>query len=462
MQSYSPFGKALSDLQTEDLESLKQASEGWYIEYKQEVPKALALAKALSAFANTYGGWLFLGIQEESKDDPVAGSFLGIPKDEVDSALQKMRKSASDSINPTPHFETHVAWGPEESLGLAQDRAIICVWIPQSPTAPHIHKNGRVYRRVADSSEPEPENDRFVLDQLWRRADSIKRQHKEWYDKDPEFSNVEKELPYVRLMLVADRWAERDIWTKATENEIRTLLGEAKGFSSIPFDTVHTSSDGFVGRQLSGNDPHNLTLTWRFRRNLVSDVIIPLPLYKQSEPESLLLDLHGYDNADAFVELLKRYNGSTLKVVDLNYLFNILIGVAEIQGQLCELAGWKESYFIKVKVLNAWRTIPFIDVQEVISKFSEFGLPMCLDSVSHLPLGTDPEDYIEINRYLDIDSDVARVLLQSLLMFGPLAVSFGVPGWLSHNDEDTVTPYHVALQEAGRRALEVQKRRNDD
>ena len=45
------------------------------MEYKSEAVPARALAKSLSAFANTYGGWLFVGVREESKDNAVAGSF---------------------------------------------------------------------------------------------------------------------------------------------------------------------------------------------------------------------------------------------------------------------------------------------------------------------------------------------------------------------------------------------------
>lgn len=57
---YSPFDKSIRDLEASDLAILKIVHEGWYVEYKSELVKAPALAKALSAFANTYGGWLFL------------------------------------------------------------------------------------------------------------------------------------------------------------------------------------------------------------------------------------------------------------------------------------------------------------------------------------------------------------------------------------------------------------------
>lgn len=460
MQSYSPFGKPIRDLQTADLKNLKQASEGWYIEYKRESPNAAAVAKSLSAFANTYGGWLFIGVQEESKENPVAGSFPGLPKEDIDPSLQRLRKSAADFLNPTPHFETRVLWGPDTALGLPEDRGIICAWIPQSATAPHVHKSGQIYRRVSDASEPRAESDRFILDQLWRRSQDIKRHHRDWYDQDPEFSEQEKSQPYVRLMLVADPWEERDVWIESDDDEVRAALGEAGGVSSIPFDTVYTSAGGFVGRQLNSNDPQNLVLTWRLQRNLVSDVIVPLPLYQPNRLDNLAVDLQGYKHGDDFIRVLGKYTPSKLRIIDLNYLFNILIGVTEIQERLCKLAGWPDSYLFKVKVLNAWRTIPFVDVATIIDRFDKYGLPMCLDSVSSSPRGIGPGNYAEISRYPELESEVTRVLVQAFVMFSPLALSFGIPPWIEHAEDATVTPYHESLQEAGRRAMDVQRLRS--
>ncbi|MBC7163213.1 MAG: ATP-binding protein [Immundisolibacter sp.] len=457
MQGYSPFDKPLRDLQSADLKALKQASEGWYIEYKRETPNAVAIAKSLSAFANTYGGWLFLGVQEESKVNPVAGEFPGLPRDEVDSSLQRLRKSAVDHLNPTPHFETKVLWGPDSEVGLAEGRAVICAWIPQSSSAPHIHRTGQIYRRVSDASEPKAENDRFVLDQLWRRGDDIKHTHKDWYDRDPEFSTQEKSQPYVRLMLIADRWAERGLWIDVHDDQVRAALGEPGEVIGIPFDTVHTSSDGFIGRQLKGNDPQNLTLTWRLRRSLVSDVFIPLPLFQPDHRALLAQDLDGYMHTQRFIDLLGRYNTNALRIVDLNYVFSVLIGVAEIQERLCKLAGWSESYHLKVKLLNCWRTIPYIDVADVLDRFETYGPPMCLDSVAAFPRLPGPEDYLEIFRHPEVESSVGRVFSQAVAMFWPLALLYGVPTW---EEDKPVAAYHEALQQAGRRAIDVQHRRN--
>lgn len=455
MDYYSPFNKALCDLQTADLSALKQTSEGWYVEYKRQMPKAVAVAKSLSAFANTYGGWLFVGVEETSKEKPVAGAFPGVPKEDIDAALQLMRKSAADLLNPSPHFDTKILLGPDSELGLLENRAIVCAWVPKSTNTPHVHKSGMIYRRVSDSSEPTPENDRFVLDQLWRRADDVKRRSKEWYDRDPEFSPQEKLQPYARIMLVADKRAERDIWITAEDDAIRSVFGLNGMVSRMPFDTIYTSSEGLVARQLSSNDPSRLGLTWRMSRNLTSDVIVPLQFYQPDLPTGLVTDLEGYDNVDQFIKVLDKYNISTIRVVDLNYLFPILTGVAEIQQRLCALAGWSEEYHVKVKVLNAWRTIPFVDSSLVLEEYEKYGLPMCLDSVSSTPYGTGPDAFLAVPTYSETKDVHARAYLQAAAMFVPAAYAFGVLPCGSLDEKSTDVTYYEALENAGRRAVGI-------
>ncbi len=112
MVAYSPFDKDLKDLEAESLSILRQVSEGWYIEYKREVPNATSIAKSISAFANTYGGWLFFGVVERSKEDTVAGEFPGIAGVQIDASLQRIRQAAASHVNPAPHFDCKVLWGP--------------------------------------------------------------------------------------------------------------------------------------------------------------------------------------------------------------------------------------------------------------------------------------------------------------------------------------------------------------
>src|SRR5579863_1889327 len=76
---YSPFSKSLNELDASDLEALKDVNEGWYVEYKGEMSKAPDIAKSVSAFANTYGGWVFTGSRKNQRLSRSPDHFLVYP-----------------------------------------------------------------------------------------------------------------------------------------------------------------------------------------------------------------------------------------------------------------------------------------------------------------------------------------------------------------------------------------------
>ena len=466
MQRYSPFDKDIRDLQPPDLTILKNVHEGWYVEYKSQMVKASALAKSLSAFANTYGGWLFIGVQEKSGDNTVADEFPGIPEEDVDGALQSLRHSAADHLNPTPFFERTVLRGPCDENGLAEGKAIIAVEIPQSHTAPHVHKDGRIYRRVADGSEPKPETDRFVLDQLWRRAEPIRERARKWIERDPEFSQAEEEMPYVRLLLCVDPWRQRDPWLGAPLSEIRRILTShaLAGIPSVPFDTVHTTAGGLIARHLKGNDPHNYVLTWRIRRDLSCEIVLPLPFYAPSDPSDLIIELDGYDNARYFIDILKKHKYPRPRIVDLNFLMIMLTGITSAYRRLLKLADAEGKFYFKARVLNAWRMVPFVDVETVLSEFKTHGVPMVMDSTVTVPSGDDPDSFALTNEpetSVREYKEQAICIFQANYVFTHIAMAFGVPILIEGETEaDEKMISYFELNDAGERALTVQQNRN--
>lgn len=461
MTYYSPFEKDFADLAVADLSALRAASEGWYIEYKREVPNANGIAKSLAAFANSYGGWLFYGVDEASKENPAAGAFPGISMGEADASLQRIRQAAANCINPAPYFETRLLQGPNADLGLDEGQAILVVRVPQGINAPYIHKSGQIYRRVADGSEPKPENDRFLLDSLFRRSDDLRQQYKDWLARDPELSKAEENSPFLRLMITVDPWAERDPWLETDLAGIRDIFnsGAASLISGLPFDSVHKSPRGFIARQIHTNDPSNLGLTWRFRQTLTGDVIVPLKVEAPREPFELL-ELDGYQHIRRYIGILQKGRHARPQIIDLNLLFNLLTGIVERQEQLMAAAGWQGEWYFKVRLLNVWRTIPFLDVPIVLDEFEAHGIPLCLDETVTVLDGSDPETLLRVDRRLDIESPHARVLLQALALFEPIASAWGISAWMPVGEDQPA--YYQQLQLAGARALKVQANRTPD
>ena len=461
MTTYSPFDdKPIRNLEAPDLIVLKTVHEGWHVEYKSSLVAPAALAKAISAFANTYGGWLFLGIGEASKQDAVAGSFPGLSNEELDVTLQRARQCAAEYLNPTPHFETRTLRGPCCEIGLAAESSIVVLQVPKSHTAPHIHKDGRIYRRVADSSEPKPENDRFTLDQLWRRGDHIRDYTREWIEDDPEFSKGEKEMPYVRILLSADPWRQRDLWIDASPSKIRTILTS----ESVPLDTFYTTADGFIARQAKNNNPHNFVLTWKIRRDLECEIIIPLPRYDSVSVEELAVELDGYKHAERLLKILQAQSYREPRIADLNFLMSLMVDFVAKYRRLLRLAEAGGDFHFKVRMLNVWRVLPFVDIDAVLNEYEKYGLPIAMDSVVMYPPGRGPDSFqfLELKNFPFEELEEADAgLVQALLMFTRTAVALGVPALVEADDTSkSKIVSRTDLLAASERATEVQRRRN--
>ena len=206
MTTYSPFDKPLADLVSADLAVLRQVPESWHIEYKLAIDDTKTLAKALGALANTYGGWLIVGAAESDDVDNTARDFPGLNTEDLSLLLQRLGSSINANLRPVPHYEHRVLKGPCEAIGLSERRSIVVVHVPMSVHTPHLGRDGRVYQRVGDTSQPTPINDRRLLDELWQRGDRVRKATRLWIEDDPEFSQGEAERPYIRLMFVPDPW----------------------------------------------------------------------------------------------------------------------------------------------------------------------------------------------------------------------------------------------------------------
>jgi predicted HTH transcriptional regulator len=191
-QSYSVFDKELHELVPADLVRLREVPEGWFVEYKRQFPSVLSAAKSLSAFANSYGGWLFYGVTEKPDGTRLAGEFTGIPATEVSNAEQWLHQAASQHITPAPYYTRKVLYGPFDEIGLGSDRAVIAIHIPVGRNAPYVHSSGRIYRRVTESSDPVPETDRHYLDLLWERGRESRRKFAKQLKARPEISKGEQ------------------------------------------------------------------------------------------------------------------------------------------------------------------------------------------------------------------------------------------------------------------------------
>lgn len=427
MLNFSPFDKNINDLNALDLAALTAVAEGWYVEYKQEVPKSESIAKSIAAMANSYGGWVFYGVKEESKENSVAGQFIGVDAKSADASLQKIRQAVAGALSPDCHYEVKVIFGPCIEIGLDESRCIICIAVPQSIEAPHVHSKGVIYRRISDGSEPVAETDRYMIEKMFQRSKKTIEAYEEWVKLDPEFSDDESNWPYVRLMIVPNiRNAPRKEF-RLDIDILKSALNKVEGRkTSLPFDTIYSSASGFIARQCSSSDPTAAGLTWKFYDDITSEVLIPLQCIS-GDTQQLSAGFGKFEQGSEFVSLLGQNRVKIAKVVNLSILYNLIMGLVEAQREIFIKAGWPQHFHVKAKLLNVWRNIPFLDCEFYTHFLERHGVPVSLTSNVTSPPGFHPDTFELVNDYEDKLSWEDRVMYQTAWCFIPIAEAFGIP-----------------------------------
>jgi hypothetical protein len=431
---YSPFAKPVESVVTADLVRLLEVSEGWYVEYKQQLPKPEDIAKSISAFANHYGGWLFIGVQEADKNENKAKSAPGLPSSSIASARARISDSAEARIQPTPMFTIHVLEGPNPEMGLAEDHAVIVVFVPMGQRTPYIHSSGRVYRRVGDRSTPVEESNRNVLDELWSRSARANELLTARLNYEFEYERDEREDPRLYLHLLPERLLPPDFSRTQRFQEFADLIREGnRGSIGIPFDSIFPTGVGFMARQLGVGNPFRLGLTWETQHNLSTTVSIPIPtLY--GRPGLTELDPEIYTCAAEYASLLDHRAFDSCLVANLSTLPLICCAITGLYRRLLLAEQRPPSVFAKVALVNARHCVPFFDSKEFVAHARGFGVPVVQERRSLCPVGSGPESLIHVMSSDDTFEDDDNAMARGIRIVPWAFEAFGVPMelWSEH------------------------------
>ena len=426
---HTPFDKQLSDVLADDLATLKNVYEGWYVEYKSDLVKPRALAKSLSSFANQYGGWIFLGVSED-KDSHTATRFSGISNSAVPQALESLKNASKDLLNPAVFYDHRVFKGPIQSIGLREGHSIILVRVPQGPDSPYVHADGRVYRRIADSSDPKPEADRSTLDLLYERGALARNRLEDRIMRSPVVSKDEEDECFAHFNILSDPYEvmghRYDKGFPEFSNAITAKDGNA--LFDIPFDNIFTTSGGFIARQTTNQAPYNRLFTWEFSRNCHSFISLPIPTLVVDPSYPSDGTLANYSIGNRFLERLAdaRFEGAS-KVLDLNVLLKASMAIIGRHRSIVGQASVNGPFYIKVRLENIWRKIPFVDLPEYLDHISEYGIPINQETDVLVPPGASLNGFLVIPEF-DFplsESDKSRDgVIISMRIFQAL----GIPG----------------------------------
>ena len=444
---YTPFDKDFNDILPSDLEGLREVHEGWYVEYKSQLPTPRTIAKTLSSFANQYGGWLFLGVKENSTTS-AAGDFPGIENMKLPQVLESIRNAAKDIVRPHVEFQHRTFQGPIDVIGLASDHCIVAVHVPEGPDTPYVHNDGKIYIRVGDSSSPTPATDRATFDLLYRRGEEKRSFLKSLIERSPLVSQGEENQPFVHLSILTDPYGVSGLRYKGTFSD---FSGDMMS-GLLPFDNIFSAPHGFTARQTTGNNFSNRLFTWEFSRNGNSFVTIPLQLLSLGQPansynsNTLSHPWSGFSNFGEFLQIASQSNLSNLRVLNMNIVVTLLMSIVRRHHTILRSSELRGPFFMKARIENVWRSIPFIDLPEYIEHVKAFGLPIVQDDGFLVPPGSTLNSFIEAPEISEVPGEIESFeYVGSSAMLFHLMAALGLPGeWLAEIIKKLVD---VALRE---------------
>jgi Putative DNA-binding domain len=467
LRPFNPFEKPLHDLNASDLRRRREIPEGWYIEYKGNFPGVASAAKSLSAFANSSGGWVFYGIRED-KQTRTAEDFVGIPADSVPQAEEWLRQAATDSVSPSPYFEHIVLSGPSPEIGLAEGRAIIVANVPRGNNSPYLHQSGRIYRRIGDSSDPIHETDRHSLDILWHRSQKRRAEFEKLVTEERRLSEPEQSATYITLYFFPDPWDSRALHSRIEfEDFARLMKDDRVGTGQVPFDNVFTASDAYIARQVRNNNPYFQVFTWKYHRNCISEITIPMPSVRIGSDDFKRF-LQGYNFSAPFIERCSSIGLHDGWVLDLSQSFFILSSIMVRLHRLFEMEGLSWPVYMKARIADTWRRVPFLDIPDYVSFLSDFGVPMVQQRECYAPYGTDPDSCFRLHDVFIEDVEdpeqrcmIARSVDACFVLFQiaeALGLHHSATGYDFRRTEEN--GWLTKMTEMGDRAIAVMRSRN--
>lgn len=387
---FNPFEKRIEELVQDDLRQLieKEVAEGYFVEYKSDIPAAAKIAKSIASFANSYGGWLIVGVR--TNDDNIAREICGIDRAVHGDPISKIRDSIKAHVDPVPVFRIR-------SIDRGDGRVVVIVHVPDSQETPFIHSDGRVYRRVHDASDPVPETDRYALDRIVDQGRRPVERFKEFCRDERAISKSEDDTGWLNVYLSPYPPVQVDRMEILSSEEIKKLLEE----SQKPLSLIKGKSD--EGR-ITGNVPLNAgqtghrsvllrqTATERLPFNVLSAEFfldgrakLHIPIFP-SWPDKIT-------SAKVNEVLLENFMGGShdnfrlLRIFDLGMLWKTLTCLLAYYRNWLGDIGAIDHFRVALTIKNVWRFVPFCDTDAWADFVKDYGLPVVNRSSIEIPEG---------------------------------------------------------------------------
>lgn len=200
-----------NDLTIEDVEkTISDQEESFFFEFKEDGVETKKLSEEISAFANTYGGYIFMGVSDEKV-------ITGCKKWNE----QKIHTIIHDSLSPIPNFDV-------KKFMTKDLKNIFVIKIEQGTTPPYITSKGKIYERLSSGSFVI--NDSTKLTQMYyKRENELKKIEKKiTIDEIKDPMVINNFFGYLDIGFSLEVTDLNKIWTIYNEADLKKIASDLK------------------------------------------------------------------------------------------------------------------------------------------------------------------------------------------------------------------------------------------
>jgi hypothetical protein len=402
--SYNPFDKPIQELEASDLDKLidDEVTEGYWVEYKSEFQSNKKIAKSIASFANTYGGWYFVGV-EADKEKNVATDICGFSLTSVPDPIAKVRDIIKSHIDPVPVFHLQL-------VRLEKDKAVLVAHVPDNQETPFITRDGRIYRRLGDSSEPVPENNRYAVDRLVGNGREIAKRFERFCQDERTFCQAEEDQGWVNVflspyplgtierldILLSHEGIEKLIQLSQSPIKIYVEDGTEFGEGNFPLNSGQLAFRSVILRQVKPCNAAFNSLTIELFMDGRAKFFVPLqyvPIFSDHEK------LNSPIVKQVLAEIWRtdpEHNTLSLRFFDIVNLWWIVTHLLNYYQEWLGKEALSAKLLASITMEGVWRSVPFCDADQWGEHVQRFGLPVLNKDTLRFPeprlvvKGTDP------------------------------------------------------------------------
>lgn len=372
--------------------SSKVIEEGYQIEYKADLTDSVKrkLPKIITSFANSSGGWLFVGVDEKTLE------LDKLKKPSRTDYSQIIAQLLREHVSPLPRFEARFLKTTKSTHG------VLVVYVYEGTNPPYI-ADGTVYIRNGSSSEP-AKSQRAEIDVLYQKSNNFKHAIKEFCKRELFSPKDYEGTPQIVLCNIY-------ILNSATTfspNAPMRLDDLAQKFISISPNQFHNyifSSDSVIFQNNKVLGKFNIGINFEIFSDYSAKLHMPIKQLDSAEKNIAvrrLRHISGQNAVDDFL-LLDGYSACQCFQHVVKQYFDFL------KSQKIDLS----PFIYQMSLEDAENCILYFDSEPYETYIKEHDIPFCCKS----SLQSSPK-YLENPKNNNFDLPAISFMLDLFLMFG--------------------------------------------